>query len=163
MTQRLNYPITTGIRFLREHGVSFTPHLYTYEEHGGTRVSAISLGVEEHTVIKTLVMHAEGGGVALVLMHGDREVSTKRLARAINVKRIDACDAVTAERNTGYQFGGTSPFGTRRPLPIYAERTIFDLPHIYINAGKRGFLVKIDPRELLRVLPVTQVDVATPL
>jgi Cys-tRNA(Pro) deacylase len=157
---RPTHPITPGIRFLRDHGVPFVPHLYAYEEHGGTQVSAAALGVDEHAVIKTLVMQTEVGDVLLVLMHGDREVSTKQLARVLGVKRVEPCGAATAERHTGYQFGGTSPFGTRRRIPVYVERTIFDLPRIYLNGGKRGFLVDVDPNDLYRVLPVTGVDVA---
>jgi Cys-tRNA(Pro) deacylase len=157
---RPTHPITPGIRFLRDHRVPFVPHLYAYEEHGGTKVSAEALGVDEHAVIKTLVMQTEVGDLLLVLMHGDREVSTKQLARVLGVKRVEPCDAATAERHTGYQFGGTSPFGTRRRIPVYVERTIFDLPRIYLNAGKRGFLVEVDPNDLHRVLPVTDVDAA---
>ena len=154
------FPITPGVRLLREKSVRFVAHQYVYEEHGGTAASARALGVEEHAVVKTLVMQTENRVPLLVLMHGDREVSTKQLARLIGAKRVEPCDGATAERHTGYQFGGTSPFGTRHPLPLYVERTIFDLPRIYINGGKRGFLVEIDPKELRRNFPVTEVDVA---
>jgi Cys-tRNA(Pro) deacylase len=156
------YPITQGVRFLREMDVSFLPHLYTYEEHGGTRASAIELNVPEHQVVKTLVMETDQHKAFLVLMHGDCEVSAKQLARVISVKRVEPCSAATAEKLTGYVFGGTSPFGTRTQLPVYAEKTIFDLPQIYINGGKRGFLVEIDPRDLRRALPITEVEIAVP-
>ena len=153
-----DYPVTTAVRQLRASGVEFTPHLYNYVEHGGTRVSSESLGVPEHCVIKTIVLETDQKQPLLVLMHGDLEVSTKQLARAIGVKHVELCAADVAQRHTGYQFGGTSPFGTRKRLPVYAEKTIFDLTKIHINGGKRGFLVEIDPRELKRVLDVTEVE-----
>ncbi len=154
------YPITAGVRFLREKKISFVSHVYTYEEHGGTRASATALGVPEHQVIKTLVMETEDRKPLLVLMHGDCEVSTKQLARILRVKRVEPCSAASAERHTGYMFGGTSPFGTRTQLPVYAERTIFDFARIYINGGKRGFLVEIDPNEMRHHLPIEEVEVA---
>lgn len=154
------YPITPGVRYLREKSVSFIPHLYEYEEHGGTKLSATALGVQEHQVIKTLVFETDLRKPFLVLMHGNREVSAKELARIIGVKKIEPCDAATAQRATGYQFGGTSPFGTRSALPVYAEKSIFALPSIYINGGKRGFLVEIDPGILRTVLNATEVEVA---
>jgi Cys-tRNA(Pro) deacylase len=154
-----DYPITTAVRELREAKVAFLPRLYNYVEHGGTRVSAEALGVSEHSVIKTIVMETDEKKPLLVLMHGDLEVSTKQLARALGVKHVELCSADAAQRHTGYQFGGTSPFGTRKRLPVYAEKTIFDLPMIYINGGKRGFLVEIDPKELRRVLDVTEIEV----
>jgi len=153
-------PVTPCVRFLRAHGVGFTPHLYRYEEHGGTRVAAEALHVDEHAVVKTLVMEDERGSALLVLMHGDREVSTKELARILRVKSIAPCDPAAASRRTGYLVGGTSPFGTRTPLPVYAESTVFDLPIVYVNGGKRGFLVAIAPGELKRVLDVREVNVA---
>jgi len=156
----VEYPITPCIRFLRAHNVQFTPHLYRYEEHGGTRVAAAVLGVEEHAVVKTLVMEDDRGTALIVLMHGDREVSTKELARVLGVKSVTPCDPASATRRTGYLVGGTSPFGTRSPLPVYAEATIFDLPVIYVNGGKRGFLVAIAPAELRQALGVTEVNVA---
>lgn len=159
---QLDYPITPGIRFLREQHVEFSPYLYAYEEHGGTRVPAEALGVSEHAVIKTLVMQTEKKQPLIVLMHGDREVSTKSLARAIGVKQVAPCHPDTAQQHTGYLVGGTSPFGTRKTLPVYAEQTIFELPLIYINGGKRGFLVAVDPRELKRVLNVIPVSAAIP-
>ncbi len=154
-----DYPITTAVRQLRAAGVNFTPRLYNYVEHGGTRVSSESLGVPEHSVIKTIVLETDQKQPLLVLMHGDLEVSTKQLARAIGVKHVELCAADVAQRHTGYQFGGTSPFGTRKKLPVYAEKTIFDLPMIYINGGKRGFLVEIDPKELKRVVGAEEVAV----
>ena len=154
---REDYPITTAIRELRAARVAFVPHLYNYVEHGGTRVSAELLGVQEHSVIKTIVMETDEKKPLLVLMHGDLEVSTKQLARVIGVKHVELCSADVAQRHTGYQFGGTSPFGTRKRPPVYAEKTIFDLPKIYINGGKRGFLVEIDPKELKRVCGAEEV------
>jgi Cys-tRNA(Pro) deacylase len=155
-----DYPITPAIRLLREKQISFIPHLYAYEEHGGTKSSAAALKVDEHAVIKTLVMQTDVRNPLIVLMHGDKEVSTKQLARILDVKRIEPCDAVTAQRHTGYLFGGTSPFGTRTPIPIYAEATIFSLPKIYVNGGKRGFLLEIAPADFLKALPIQEVHVA---
>jgi Cys-tRNA(Pro) deacylase len=152
--------VTPAIRALREHAVAFTEHSYKYEDRGGTRVSARELGVDEHTVVKTLVMQDEAKRPLIVLMHGDREVSTKNLARQIGAKTVAPCDPAAAERQTGYQVGGTSPFGTRKTLPVYIERTILDLPLIYINGGRRGFLVSLTPGELARVLSPTTVEVA---
>jgi len=145
--------VTPAIRVLREHAVAFTEHSYKYEDRGGTRVSARELGVDEHTVVKTLVMQDEAKQPLIVLMHGDCEVSTKNLARQIGAKTVAPCDPATAERHTGYQVGGTS-------LPVYVERTILDLPRIYINGGRRGFLVSLVPSELSRVLSPTPVDIA---
>ena len=145
---------------LREHKVEFAPHLYDYEERGGTRHSAEALGVDEHAVVKTLVMETDAKKPLLVLMHGDREVSTKQLARALGVKSVHPCDFAQAQKYTGYLVGGTSPFGARARLPVYAERTIFELPVIYINGGKRGFLVSIEPKVLRDVLKVEEVEVA---
>lgn len=156
---REDYPITTAVRELREKSVAFVPHLYNYVEHGGTRISAEALGVPEHIVIKTIVMETDEKKPLLVLMHGDLEVSTKQLARALGVKYVELCTADIAQRHTGYQFGGTSPFGTRKRMPVYAEKTVFDLSKIYINGGKRGFLVEIDPIELKRVLQIAEVEV----
>jgi len=154
-------PVTPAVRQLRAAGVSFTDHLYEYEEKGGTAVSASSLGVEERSVVKTLVMEDDARRPLLVLMHGDRQVSTKELARVIGVKTISPCSPETATRHTGYMVGGTSPFGTRKALPIYVERTVLDLPRIYINGGKRGYLVGLDPAEVVRILQPTLVAVAT--
>jgi Cys-tRNA(Pro) deacylase len=154
-------PVTPAIRQLRAAGVSFTDHLYEYEEKGGTAVSAGSLGVNEHSVVKTLVMEDDAKKPLVVLMHGDRQVSTRELARVIGVKTISPCSPETANRHTGYKVGGTSPFGTVKDLPIYMERSIVELPCIYINGGKRGYLVGLDPAEALRVLQPTLVSVAT--
>ncbi len=154
------YPTTTGVRFLREKGIAFIPRLYAYEEHGGTSRSAQELGVDEHIVVKTLVMENDANYQFLVLMHGDKEVSAKQLARIIGVKQVAPANEVNAHRATGYQFGGTSPFGTRQKLQVYAEKTIFDLPKILINGGKRGFLVEIDPADLKKSLQVVEVNVA---
>ena len=153
-------PATPAIHFLRKHGVGFTEHPYAYEDRGGTRVSARALGVDEHTVVKTLVMQDEARQPLLVLMHGDREVSTKQLARQIGRKAIEPCTPDVAQRHTGYAVGGTSPFGTRKLLPVFVERSVLDLPTIYINGGRRGLLVGVSPSELARVLAAAPVDVA---
>lgn len=151
---------TPATAFLKKSGVAFTEHPYEYEERGGARGSADKLGVDEHAVVKTLVMEDDAKRPLVVLMHADREVSTKNLARQIGKKRVEACAPAVAERHSGYQVGGTSPFGLRKPMPIYVERTILDLPRIYINGGRRGFLLAIDPKELLRVSKATPVEVA---
>jgi Cys-tRNA(Pro) deacylase len=150
---------TPATAFLKQHGVAYSEHVYDYVERGGTRVSAEALGVDEHAVVKTLVMEDEAKRPLIVLMHGDREVSTKNLARQARVKRVEPCAPDAAQRHSGYQVGGTSPFATRKPLPVYVERSILDLPRIYINGGRRGFLVGIDPQELARVLRPTPVEV----
>lgn len=154
-------PVTAAIRVLRQARVEFTPHVYDWEPRGGTRHSAASLGVDEHQVIKTLVMEDEEKRPLVVLMHGDHEVSTKALARILGVKTIQPCEPTVADRHSGYQVGGTSPFGTRRVMPIYMQASIAELPVIYINGGKRGFLVELKPAELVRVLAPTLVDAAT--
>jgi Cys-tRNA(Pro) deacylase len=156
----IDYPITPGVRFLRELKIPFLPHLYAYEPKGGTAVSARELGVEEHRIIKTLEMESDPKHQFLVLMHGDKEVSTKQLARFLNVKSVAPANEQTANRVTGYQVGGISPFGTKQPLTVYAEQSIFVLPQILINGGKRGFLVAVDPADLKRVLKVTEVSAA---
>ncbi len=153
-------PVTAAVRVLREHGVDFTHHPYAYEPRGGTEVSARELGVDEHAVIKTLVMEDDARHPLIVLMHGDREVSTKNLARLLKVKTIAPCEPAVADRHSGYQVGGTSPFGTRHPMPVYMERTIAALPRVYVNGGRRGYLVGMAPAELVRVLKPTLVDVA---
>jgi len=152
-------PVTPAIRVLRAAGVAFKEHHYRYEEHGGTRVSARELGVDEHAVVKTLVMEDDGRAPLVVLMHGDLEVSTKQLARAIGRKHAEPCKPEVANRHSGYLVGGTSPFGTRKAMPVYVEQTILDLPRIYINGGARGFLVGIAPADLVRVLNPTLVEV----
>jgi Cys-tRNA(Pro) deacylase len=151
---------TPATRFLEQHGVRYTEHEYQYVEHGGTAVSSESLGVPEHEVVKTLVMEDEERSPLIVLMHGDCKVSTKELARQAGRKRIAPCKPEVAQRHTGYQVGGTSPFGLRKPLPVYLERSILELPHIYINGGRRGFLVRIAPAELSRILDPVPVSVA---
>jgi Cys-tRNA(Pro) deacylase len=156
----MSYPVTPAVRVLRDRKVAFEPHLYDYVEHGGTRHSADALNVEEHAVIKTLVMETDERRAVVVLMHGDREVSTKQLARTLGVKSAQPCQPATAQKQTGYVVGGTSPFGMRSALPVYAERTIFELRKIYINGGKRGFLVAIDPQVLRDLLPLNEVEVA---
>lgn len=156
----MDYPVTPAVRLLREKRVEFAPRLYEYEERGGTKHSAEALGVDEHAVVKTLVMETETKRPLIVLMHGDREVSTKQLARHLQVKSVHPCDPAVAQRHTGYMVGGTSPFGTRATMPVYAERTIFDLPKIYVNGGKRGFLIEIEPHVLKDVLGIVEVEVA---
>jgi Cys-tRNA(Pro) deacylase len=151
---------TPATVFLKANGVSYTAHEYDYVEHGGTEVSAQSLGVPEHIIVKTLVMQDEAARPLVVLMHGDRKVSTKNLARQAGVKRVEPCRPDVAQRHSGYQVGGTSPFGTRKRLPLYMERSILDLERIYVNGGRRGFLVCIAPGEIVRTLAPTLVDVA---
>jgi Cys-tRNA(Pro) deacylase len=151
---------TPATAFLKAHGIAFTEHAYEYVEHGGTAVSAASLGVPEREVVKTLVMQDEQAKPLIVLMHGDRRVSTKNLARQAGRKSIEPCRPDVAQRHTGYPVGGTSPFGTRKPLPIYMERSIAALPAIYINGGRRGLLVKIKTQELVSVLKPQLVEVA---
>jgi Cys-tRNA(Pro) deacylase len=154
------FPMTAAIRFLKEHEVEYTPHLYKYQEKGGTAVSSRELGVPENIVIKTLVMERDDKQPLIVLMHGDKQVSTKELARVIGVKTVSPCKPEVADRHSGYQVGGTSPFGTRKPMPIYMEKTIADLERIFINGGGRGFLVSLDPKEIVRVLNPQLVTVA---
>ncbi len=156
-------PITLAIRQLRELKILFEPHFYTYIEHGGTGNAARSLNVPEHAVVKTLVMETDLRRPLIVLMHGDREVSTKQLARLIGVNKISPCDEHTAFKHTGYTVGGISPFGTRSRLPVYVESTIFDLPLIYVNGGKRGFLVALNPASLRIAFDVHPVQVAIPV
>jgi Cys-tRNA(Pro) deacylase len=151
---------TPATAFLARHGVAFTEHFYDYVEHGGTAVSSSSLGVPEHEVVKTLVMQTDTGDPLIVLMHGDRKVSTKELARVAGVKRIFPCKPEDAERHSGYLVGGCSPFGTRKRLPVYLERSVLELPRVYINGGRRGYLVGIASAELERVLSPVLVDVA---
>ncbi|HSD60838.1 MAG TPA: YbaK/EbsC family protein [Burkholderiales bacterium] len=143
---------------MRAAGVDFTDHLYAYEEHGGTAVSARELRVDEHAVVKTLVMENERKEPLIVLMHGDMQVSTQRLARELGMKAILPCAPEVAQRHTGYLVGGTSPFGTRRKLPVFMERSIVELTRIYINGGKRGYLVGIEPRAVARLLQVRLVE-----
>jgi Cys-tRNA(Pro) deacylase len=153
-------PSTPATRLLREQGVPYTEHPYRYEEHGGTAVSSRELGVDEHAVVKTLVMEDDRGAPLVVLMHGDREVSTKALARQLGRKGVQICKPEVAQRHSGYLVGGTSPFGTRKQMPVYVERSILALEKMYVNGGSRGFLVGIAPADLVRVLAPTPVDVA---
>ena len=153
------HSVTPATAFLAEHGVAFTEHIYDYVEHGGTAVSSSSLGVPEHQVVKTLVMQTDAGDPLIVLMHGDRKVSTKELARAAGAKRIFPCKPEDAHRHSGYQVGGVSPFGTRKRMPVYLERSILEVPRIYINGGRRGYLVGMASSELQRVLAPVLVDV----
>lgn len=152
-------PVTAAVRALREYRVEFTEHLYKYVERGGTAEGARQLGLDEHSLVKTLIMEDELKRPVIVLMHGDLEVSTKELARILEVKRVVPCAPETAQKHSGYMVGGTSPFGTRKVMPVYVEGTIIDLPRIYINGGKRGYLLEIDPRELNRVLKPVSVMV----
>jgi Cys-tRNA(Pro) deacylase len=149
-----------AVRALRAAQVEFEPHLYAWHPHGGTSASAAALGVDEHAVVKTLIFEDQDAAPLCILMHGDREVSTKQLARVVGAKTVGPCAPDVADRHSGYQVGGTSPFGLRRAMPIYCERTILELPRLYINGGARGFLVALDPKELVRVLGVTPVEVA---
>jgi Cys-tRNA(Pro) deacylase len=149
-----------AVRVLRAASVAFVPHLYPWQPHGGTRASSIALGVPEHLVIKTLIFENEHQDPLCILMHGDREVSVKQLARAIGTKTVAPCAPEVADRHSGYQVGGTSPFGLRRSMPIHMQASILELPRIYINGGARGFLVEIDPRDAARVLTPVLVDVA---
>jgi Cys-tRNA(Pro) deacylase len=160
MARKEHAPETPATSFLRQHGVSFTEHLYDYVEHGGTAESAKQLGVDEHAVVKTLVMQDQDAKPLIILMHGDRQVSLKNFARQIGAKKVEPCKPEVAQRHTGYQVGGTSPFGTRKSLPIYAERSILALPSIYINGGHRGFLVQISPQVLTDLLQALPVDSA---
>ena len=153
-------PTTPAILALRAQKVDFTLYFYPYEERGGTKRAAGKLGVDEHCVIKTLVMEDETGKPLIILMHGDKEVSTKSLARAIGVKSISLCNPVIAEKHTGYKVGGTSPFGTKKVMPVYMEKTLGNLPEIFINAGSRGLLAQMSSSELLRILKPIAVSVA---
>ncbi len=152
-------PVTPAVRALRAEKIDFTPHLYDYEDKGGTAVCARELGFPEHAIIKTLIMEDETGKALIVLMHGDRQVSTKELARFLGVKSVSPCSAEKAQRLTGYLVGGTSPFGTRQALPVFMEEGILQLPRIYINGGKRGFLVGMPPRDAERLLKPVLVTV----
>jgi Cys-tRNA(Pro) deacylase len=160
MAKKEHISETPATQFLRKHGVTFTEHPYDYEEHGGTTVSARELGVDEHHVVKTLVMQDEAAKPLIVLMHGDCKVSTKNLARAIPCKSVEPCKPEVAQRHSGYQVGGTSPFGLRKPLPVYVEEGILALAKIYINGGRRGYLVGIDPQALVSTLKARAVHCA---
>lgn len=153
-------PETPATKFLRLQNAAYSNHLYAYEEHGGTKVSARELNVNENFVIKTLIMEDESASPLIVLMHGDCTVSTKELARQIGCKKIEPCKPEVANRHTGFLVGGTSPFGTKKKMPVYIEKTILDLPLIYINGGRRGYLIGIQPKELVRLLDPQVVEVA---
>lgn len=154
--------VTPATQWLRDRNIVYTEHVYDYVEHGGTAESARQLGVDEHAVIKTLVMQDERAAPLLVLMHGDCTVSTKNLAREIGAKSVEPCAPAVAQRHTGYQVGGTSPFGTRKPLPVYVEASVLALPRIYINGGRRGYLVAVPPEVLAAPLGGTRVHCALP-
>ena len=154
------FPVTSAIRMLRENQVDFIEHPYNYEEGGGTEVAAKELGVDEHLVIKTLVMEDDQKVPFIILMHGDKQVSTKELARGIGVKSVHPCDPQVAFRHTGYMVGGISPFGTKKKLPVYAEETLLSLPRLFINAGRKGLLCEMSPAELINVLKPVPVRVA---
>ncbi len=157
----MDYPITQAIRIFRQNKIDFEPHVFDYVEKGGTKHSSEVLVVDEHSVIKTLVFETDAKKPLIVLMHGDAQVSTKNLARHLGVKSVAPVAPERAQKLTGYMVGGTSPFGTKTAMPIYAEKTIFDLEKIYINGGKRGFLVSIEPKVLKEILKVEEVETAT--
>ncbi|CAM2008235.1 Cys-tRNA(Pro) deacylase [Acanthopleuribacter pedis] len=157
----MKIPVTAAVRVLRQHKVDFEPFLYRYEPQGGTAASAAHLGVDEHQVVKTLIFEDERRQPLVVLMHGDRQVSAKELARLLGVKAISPCKPEVAQKHSGYMVGGTSPFGTKKKMPVYVERGILELEKIYINGGKRGFLVAIAPAVLADVLSAQPVSAAT--
>jgi Cys-tRNA(Pro) deacylase len=159
MSHQEKPPMTMALRELEKHGVALTYHQFAYVEKGGTSHSSKEMGVEEHAVIKTLIMEDENKEPLVVLMHGDMQVSTKNLARTLGKKSINPCKPEVADRHTGYQVGGTSPFGTKKKMPIYMEETILALPKIYINGGKRGFLVGLTPQEVQKILTPILVNV----
>jgi Cys-tRNA(Pro) deacylase len=159
VTTKENIPSTAAIRSLKAQGVTFTPRPYHYEERGGTRVASRELGIEEHEAVKTIVLEDDRGAPLIVLMHGDREISTKKLARHLGVKTVTPCDPRVAQRHTGYMVGGTSPFGTRKNLPVYIEETILYLEKIFINAGRRGLLVEMSVQDLVEILEPHTVNV----
>ncbi|MDL2354988.1 MAG: Cys-tRNA(Pro) deacylase [Pseudomonadota bacterium] len=163
MATRAHISETPATQFLRQHQVAFSEHPYAYEDKGGTAVSARELGVPEHSVVKTLVMQDEAARPLIVLMHGDCKVSTKELARQIGCKRIEPCKPADATRHTGFLVGGTSPFGTRKQLPVYVEKSILALETLYINGGRRGYLVGMAPAQLVALLAPRPVEVALPL
>ncbi len=155
---KLKVPVTPAVRALRAAGVSFQPRLYDYVEHGGTERSAAELGVEEHVVIKTIVLETDEKAPLIVLMHGDQRVSSKSMARLLGVKTVRPCEPATATKHTGYLVGGTSPFGTRKTIPVYMQQSISTLARVFINGGKRGFLVEMAPQDIVAVLAPTLVD-----
>ncbi|MBL8378614.1 MAG: aminoacyl-tRNA deacylase [Burkholderiales bacterium] len=160
MARKAHVSETPATAFLRRHGIAFSEHVYEYVEHGGSAESARALGIDEHLVVKTLVMQDDAAQPLIILMHGDRSVSTKNLARSIGVKSVAPCKPEVATRHSGYQVGGTSPFATRKPMPVYVEAGILALPRIYINGGRRGYLLGIDPAVLKQTLDASPVEVA---
>jgi len=160
MSKPEHAPETPATKFLKAQKVPFSSHLYAYEEHGGTRVSARELNVDEHAVVKTLIFEDETGRPLVVLMHGDCKVSTKELARQIGCKKVEPCKPEVANRHSGYLVGGTSPFGTKKRMPVYMEQSILDLPLIYINGGRRGYLVGVHPHDIVRTLAPQPVKAA---
>ncbi len=160
MTKKEKHPETLALRELKKHGISHEVFAYKYEPRGGTAASSHALGIPEHICIKTIVMETDAHEPFIVLMHGDREISAKNMARHLGVKSVQPCAPAVADKHSGYQVGGTSPFGTKRAMPVYVEESILALPEIYINAGHRGLLVKISPQDLSKALPVTLVHVA---
>ncbi|MEO7539432.1 MAG: YbaK/EbsC family protein [Pyrinomonadaceae bacterium] len=156
----IDYPVTPAIRYLREKGVAFVPHLYDYIDKGGTRESALQLGFDEYAIVKTLVFETNEKRPLIVLMHGDKQVSQRNLARHIGVKSVDPSTPERATKWTGYLVGGTSPFGTRTAMTVYVEKTIFDLERLYVNGGKRGFLVEISPGSLRDLMKLEEVEIA---
>lgn len=157
---KVKFPVTPAIRLLREQDITFSDHLYSYESKGGTAASARELGVDEHAVIKTLIMEDDRKNPFICLMHGDRQVSTRELARQIGARTVSPCHPDIAEKHSGYLVGGMSPFGTRKQLPVYLEATILDLPKIFINGGKRGYLVGLNPQDLVFLLQPQLVHAA---
>jgi Cys-tRNA(Pro) deacylase len=160
MAKKEHISETPATQFLRKHGIAFSEHPYEYEEHGGTTVSARELGVDEHHVVKTLIMQDDATKPMVVLMHGDRKVSTKNLARQIGCKSVEPCKPEVAQRHSGYMVGGTSPFGTKKAMPVYVEQSILVLDKIYINGGRRGYLVGLDPKIITNVLSAKAVNCA---
>ncbi|HCY63603.1 MAG TPA: Cys-tRNA(Pro) deacylase [Oxalobacteraceae bacterium] len=160
MAKKEHVSETPATQFLRRHGIVFSEHPYAYEEHGGTAVSSRELGVDEHSVVKTLVMQDEAAKPLIVLMHGDCKVSTKNLARQIGCKSVEPCKPEVASRHSGYLVGGTSPFGTRKAMPVYVEESVLGLEKIYINGGRRGYLVGIVPQVLVATLHARPVHCA---
>jgi Cys-tRNA(Pro) deacylase len=159
MTKRKE-PVTAAVRFLRAAAVEFQGHPYDYVDGGGTHQFALQAGVDEHAVVKTLIMEDDAASPLIVLMHGDREVSTRALARLTGAKSIHPCEPAKAQRHSGYRVGGTSPFATRRPMPVYCEASIAELPVIYINGGKRGYIISLRPKDMLELLKPTLVHAA---